>query len=325
MASSQPRPHLDERASQETLASLAHLDPAPIESPYDEDDASWQSASDPSLKTPSPLAGSTTSSMGLSGSHHGGHSAIYYLTRIQRYSSYMIPVFTSIHFINTGLIPLLTASVPSSETYLLQARELYQTTLTEPLFVFLPIAAHVASGFALRLVRRAQNIRRYGSGEKSPGLHPWPPLSWISASGYALAASVSAHVAVNRLLPLWVEGDSSNIGLAYVSHGFARHGVLAWGAYAALITTACGHMVWGAAKWAGIAPTAMGWSGSGNKVLDKKARKSRRRAWWSIQAAALALTTLWAAGCIVVATAGRADGWVAKVYDKIYDTLPLHV
>lgn len=81
MASSQPRPHLDERASQETLASLAQLDPAPIESPYDEDDASWQSASDPSLKrTPSPLTGSTTSSMGLSGSHHGGHSAIYYRT-----------------------------------------------------------------------------------------------------------------------------------------------------------------------------------------------------------------------------------------------------
>lgn len=77
MASPASRPHLDERASQETLASLAHLDPAPIESPYDEaDDETWRSSSDPSQKsaTSSFHSGSTTASVGL----NGGHGAIYY-------------------------------------------------------------------------------------------------------------------------------------------------------------------------------------------------------------------------------------------------------
>lgn len=326
MSTSEPRPSLAEHLSQDTLASLVQLDPAPIESPYNERDEEGALSDSPSKEATSiPRSRTTTSAQGLSGSFHNGHSSIYYLTRVQKYSSYAIPIFTSIHFINTGLIPLITRSVPASETYLLQAREIYQTTVSEPLLVFLPVAAHVASGLALRLVRRSHNIRRYGGGEKAPGLRIWPPLSWISVSGYALSGFLAAHVAMNRLLPLWVEGDSSNIGLAYVSHGFQRHGILSWAAYAGLVFLGCGHMVWGAAKWADLAPTAMGWRGSGNQVVDKQTRRRRRRSWLAIQGAALGLASLWAAGGMVVATAGKSEGWVGKVYDKIFDALPLGI
>ncbi|KAM0325069.1 hypothetical protein ACHAQA_007608 [Verticillium albo-atrum] len=346
-----PNPHaLHEHASQETLVSLLQLDPAPIESPYAEDEKDL-----PPLPQDADLEDSNTSTisglptpLGLSrsNSYGGGHGSIYYLTRIQKYSSYLIPVFTTIHFANTSLIPLLTRSVPASETYLLQSRELYQTTFTEPLLVTLPIAAHIASGLALRLLRRAQNLARYGGS--TPGMYAlarsrtnspsrqsqvpagrpkalriWPPLSWIATSGYALAALVAGHVAVNRLLPLYVEGDSSNIGLAYVSHGFARHPVVSWLAYTALIAATAGHTVWGAARWAGIAPVAMGWRGAGPRVEDKKDRRRRRRAWWGVQGAVVAVAALWAAGGLgVVARGGLTHGWVGKVYDGILDALP---
>jgi hypothetical protein len=54
-------------------------------------------------------------SIGISSS---GHGSVYYLARIQKYSSYAFTIFTTIHFANTAVIPLLVRSVPASETYL---------------------------------------------------------------------------------------------------------------------------------------------------------------------------------------------------------------
>ncbi|EGY19632.1 uncharacterized protein VDAG_01648 [Verticillium dahliae VdLs.17] len=354
---------LHEQASQETLVSLLQLDPAPIESPYAEDEKDLQFSPEDDAEHTKPTTAGSPTPLGLSRSNsHASHNSIYYLTRIQKYSSYLIPVFTTIHLANTSLIPLITRSVPASETYLLQARELYQTTLTEPLLVTLPIAAHIASGLALRLIRRSQNLARYGgstpgmyalarSRTNSPSRHGdgnssssntrshrhdasnargkpqalriWPPLSWIATSGYVLAGLVAAHACVNRLLPLYVEGDSANIGLAYVAHGFARHPFVSWTAYVALVAATAGHTVWGAARWAGIAPVAMGWRGAGPRVEDKSVRRRRRRAWWGVQGAVVAVAALWAAGGLgVVARGGPTHGWVGKVYDSIYDVLP---
>ncbi|KXJ89400.1 hypothetical protein Micbo1qcDRAFT_235221 [Microdochium bolleyi] len=327
------------RDSMDTLVSLLQLDPKPME-PDNEEDLSTVSE-DPLESSTSTLKShatnstfkshGTSSSLGLSGS---GKGPIYYLTRIQRYSSYTFTVFAGLHLANTSIIPLIYKSVPYSEPFLLMAREVYQTPLTEPLLVALPLVAHIASGIALRLVRRNDNLRRYGGAtpgvmplqhstpSKNSGSHssssapnPWPVISNISMSGYMFAILLVPHVAINRLLPLLVEGDSSNIGLAYVSHGFARDPIPPWVVYSLMLVFGVGHMVWGAAKWMDLAPP-VNWR---RTTIDKKLRRQRSRAWWGIHAVAAALTGLWAAGGLgIVATAGRAEGWIGKVYENIY-------
>ncbi|KAI0410662.1 hypothetical protein F5X98DRAFT_87421 [Xylaria grammica] len=319
---------LHHKESQETLASLVQLDPSPIEASEKElpelENSIYSSSS-----TRIPLSRSTSSSLGLGGS---GRGPIFYLTRIQRYSSYTFTFFAGLHFTNTSLIPLLYRSVPYSEPFLLMTRELYQTRLTEPLLVGLPVLAHVVSGVGIRLLRRNQNKRRYhgdaglGFWESktalsSPTASPsasriWPAVSRIAISGYAYTALLASHVAMNRVLPLVVDGDSSNIGLGYVAHGFARHAPSAYLAYALLLSVGAGHMVWGMARWLDFAPPA-NWK---KITFDKPTRSRRRRAWWAVNAAAASLAALWAAGGLgVVARAGPAHGWLATVYNAIYE------
>lgn len=253
-------------------------------------------------------------------------------------------IFTSLHLCNVSLIPATTGSADASETYLLMTREIYQTALTEPLLVALPLVAHIGSGIALRLLRRRQNMKRYGGA--TPGVWPvdhrgrnisaWPVLSYISVSGYVLSFFYGAHVFMNRVLPLAVEGDSSNIGLAYVAHGFARHPVLARLAYVGLIGAAAGHMVWGSAKWLGLAPSTAGWlqswSSGGREgasrstagMVDRKTRRQRRRRWIGVQGVAVGVAALWAVGGLgVVARAGASGGWVATLYDDLFAKIRL--
>ncbi|KAI6086465.1 DUF1691-domain-containing protein [Hypoxylon rubiginosum] len=316
---------LHKNASEETLVSLLQLDPAPIEN------ASYNKELPPlpeeALQSSNPSISASTSTLGLSGS---GHGPIYYLSRIQRYSSYTFTLFAGIHLANTSIFPLVYQSVPYSEPFLLMAREIYQTHLTEPLLVALPVVAHVASGAAIRLLRRRQNLKRYGGG--TPGLWPlrgkdsspkhsvriWPTLSYVSMSGYAFLGLLASHVGMNRILPLVVDGDSSNIGLQFVSHGFARHPLPPWVAYTLLLSVGVGHMVWGWAKWLNLAPPA-NWR---NTTIDKQLRKRRRRAWWTINGVAAAGSILWAAGGLgIVARYGPAEGWLGTVYDNIYQAV----
>jgi succinate dehydrogenase/fumarate reductase cytochrome b subunit len=240
-------------------------------------------------------------------------------------------IFTTLHLTNVSLIPAATRSVAGSETHLLMTREVYQTSLAEPLLVALPVVAHVCSGVALRLLRRWHNMRRYGGG--APGVYAvhrlrdvllgrdvasvrlWPPLSYISLSGYALTLFYGAHVFVNRLLPLLVEGDSANIGLAYVAHGFARHPLVSRLAYVGLLAAAGGHMVWGMARWFGLAPSTLGWRG----VVDRETRRARRTSWLAVHGVAVGFAALWAVGGLgVVARGGLTEGWVGNIYDGLF-------
>ncbi|KAK3489028.1 uncharacterized protein B0T23DRAFT_342133 [Neurospora hispaniola] len=356
-----PRDHqLSHKASQETFISLVQLDPEPIQDLYQDEGPDFDPTRDASPSEDAAEGGSLANSihslkssgsggaaggiglntmtpLGLSGS---GHGAIYYLTRIQRYSSYTFSLFASLHLATTSVIPLLARSVPASESYLLLAREIYQTPLSEPLLVALPIVAHVGAGLLARLLRRRENLRRYyGAGDEKTHMglgitkptarflrSGWPRLSWIALSGYGFTAVVAAHAFMNRGLPLVVEGDSANIGLAYVAHGFVRHAWTSWAAYAALLGIGCGHMVWGWAKWFGVSQGA-GWvleRHTGVPEVDRKARRKRRRRLIWINAVAAAATAVWAAGGLgVVARGGETLGWVGKVYDGLYDKVPL--
>ncbi|KAI8631680.1 hypothetical protein F5Y19DRAFT_401954 [Xylariaceae sp. FL1651] len=324
---------LHHKESQETLISLLQLDPSPIDTPEKELPPLPEESMESSTSTIMTPSRTSASSLGLSGS---GRGPIFYLTRIQRYSSYTFTFFAGLHFANTSLIPLIYRSVPYSEPFLLMTRELYQTRLTEPLLVGLPVLAHVASGLAIRLIRRNQNMKRYYGGA-TPGFwgltssktspsstststshssfRIWPAFSNIAASGYFFAILLSSHIAMNRLLPILADGDSSNVGLGYVAHGFARHAASAYIAYALLLSVGVGHMVWGMAKWLDLAPPA-NWK---KITFDKPTRRRRRRAWWTINTVAASLAVIWAAGGLgVVARAGPAQGWLASVYDGIY-------
>lgn len=178
--------------------------------------------------------------------------------------------------------------------------------------------------YALYRAQTGKTSRTTAYNSSGSAARIWPPLSYISASGYAFAVFLAAHVGVNRVLPLQVEGDSSNIGLAFVAHGFARHPTLSWLAYTGLLLVGCGHMVWGAAKWLGYAPTAMSWSGSGSKAIDKKTRQRRRMVWWGLHGATFGAFVVWAAGGLgIVARGGLTTGWVGKLYDDLLDKIPL--
>ncbi|KAI1815614.1 hypothetical protein GGS20DRAFT_320803 [Poronia punctata] len=311
-------PTLKHEDSQETIISLQQLDPSPIDTPYEELSPLSDEGLESSTSTLVSPLGRSASSLGLSGN---GHGPIFYLTRIQRYSSYTFTFFAGLHLTNTSLIPMIYRSVPYSEPFFLLTRELYQTRFTEPLLVGLPVLAHVASGVAIRLIRRHQNKRRYYGDSKPPSswtsssARIWPAFNNVAASGYVFTAVLSAHVAMNRLLPLVIDGDSSNIGLGYVAHGFARHPASAWASYILLLSVGAGHMVWGMAKWLELAPPA-NWK---KITFDKAMRKQRRRAWWTVNATAASLAALWAVGGLgVVARGGLAYGWLATVYDRIY-------
>ncbi|KAK8023694.1 hypothetical protein PG993_011760 [Apiospora rasikravindrae] len=331
---------LNPKASQETLMSLLQLDPSPMAdnaSIYEKELPPLPEEQMESSRSTIRSRGTSNSSqsLGLSGTAHG---PTYYLTRIQRYSSYTFALFAGMHVANTSIFPLVYRSVPYSEPFLLMAREVYQTRFSEPLLVALPILAHITSGVAIRLIRRSHNLQRYGgatpgmyalhrsktsnstSSSSSSNSNGWPMLSYTAISGYVLAPVLASHIFMNRVLPLMVEGDSSNIGLQYVAHGFARHGPPSWVAYGALITIGVGHMVWGGAKWMGIAPPP-GWR---RTTVDKQLRKTRSRYWWTINGVALAGIALWTAGGLgVVARWGATEGWLGKVYDSIYAQIPL--
>ncbi|KAE8454499.1 hypothetical protein EG329_000122 [Mollisiaceae sp. DMI_Dod_QoI] len=293
----------DSTASQDTFLSLQQLDPSPIDTPPELEKELVD-------RPPGPPRSST---LGLSGA---GHNSVYYLTRLQKYSSYAFTIFAAFHITNTSLIPLFTRSVSASETYLLLTRPYYQSFPFEPLLITLPIATHVLSGLALRIHRRNAILARYGAANVSVAdrfkrrLRVWPVVSWASLSGYVLTPLVLTHVFVNRLLPWIYEGGSSSVGLSFVSHGFAKHPSIAWTSYLALISVGAEHFVWGIARWQGWMPTGH----------DKKAKRRR----WTIHGAVVALAALWMAGGLgVVARGGKSDGWVGKGYDVLFSKIPL--
>ncbi|RDW62248.1 hypothetical protein BP6252_11681 [Coleophoma cylindrospora] len=297
-------------ASQETLASMQQIDPSPVDSPYYEDEKPFP---DPDSASP-PAQGALprSSTLGLSG---GGHGAVYYLTRLQRYSSYVFAAYTTAHITNTSLLPLLTRSVPVSENYLLLTRPYYQSFPFEHLLITLPLATHILSGLALRIRRRNQNLARYGGGNLPIATRlqqrwrVWPPVSWESASGYMLVPLVGSHIFVNRLIPWWYEGGSSSVGLEFVSHGFAKHPFVAWTGYLALLGVGTGHIVWGAARWLGLTPVGK----------DKKAK----RRWWAVNGAWAVTAAVWMMGGLgVVGRGGKAEGWIAKGFDELYAKVP---
>ncbi|KAI9660052.1 MAG: hypothetical protein M1821_001404 [Bathelium mastoideum] len=299
-------------ADEEAVDELRELEPSPVEeTPVDSAKDDYFPTSKISSKPRSDR--SNTSTLGL-----GNHSLNFYLLRVQRYSSYAFSLFAVAHVTNTSLLPLLTRSLPASDTYLLLTRPYYQSTLAEPLLIGLPLALHIASGLTLRLRRRRRLTQDFGASTRAERRTiAWPALSGTSALGYALAPLVAMHVFVNRAVPLKVAGGSSDVGLKYVGHGFTRFPALSWSVYVALVGVGVWHGVWGWARWMGFAPGQVR-VGGGDGVVERKRR------WWVVNGAAGVVAMLWGAGGLgVVGRGGLVGGWLGKEYDELYRYVPI--
>lgn len=255
------------------------------------------------------------------------------MTRIQRYSTYPPTVFTILHFTNTSLIPLVTRSVPASESYLLLTRPIYQAPGLEHLVLTIPVLAHIISGIALRNIRGARRARLYGAETRAQrdSLYFWPRVSLQARSGYFVVPLIGLHVLVNRYTPLAVEGGSSGVGLAYVAHGIARSPMF-WNAfYFFFVTASVWHFVGGWATWMGWRVTTArkerGQKPSLDGLLgfsDSTTRSKRqRKMWWVVNGVAAAGAAFWLAGALgIVGRAGEGAGWEAKGWNDMYSQVP---
>ncbi|KAF1348864.1 hypothetical protein BDV97DRAFT_298072 [Delphinella strobiligena] len=302
--------HVDDPSRE---ATLEELEPSPIEESSFQSRDDYFPSSDPEKNEPIPRAIQRSSTFGLN-----SHGPAWYLNRIQKYSSYTFSVFTAFHIANTAIIPLVTRSVPASERYLLLTRPYYQSHIVEPLVVALPLVAHIGSGIALRLYRRYRSFKLYGAEDRKDRRHiAWPKLSGTSLLGYILTPLVLGHAFVNRAIPLQVEGGSSDIGLGYVSHAFARHPAVSFVGFGALVTIGVWHTVWGWAKWLNLSPASVTVGG-----LEGQMRRKRR--WYLVNAVSALVAGIWLAGGLgVVGRGGKAEGYIGADYDRLYRSIPI--
>lgn len=294
---------------------LQEIEPSPVEeTPQGSKDGYFPSTNDvENLAQPY-----RSSTLGLS-----SHSPSWYLSRIQKYSSYVFTAYGAAHIVNTSIIPLITRSVPESERYVLLTRPYYQGIPAEPLLIIIPLYAHVLSGIALRIVRRNLNANRYGDSSSRESKKSffstdfWPRVSGISKLGYPLVPLLAGHVFINRVIPQQWPGGQSNVNLSYVAHAFAKHPVVSYAGFSALIGVGVWHITWGWAKWLGYTPEQTTVQG-GERELWKKRR------WYIINALSAAVTGLWMAGGFgVIGKGGFAWGYIGRIYDQMYQTIPL--
>ncbi|KAE8362481.1 S-adenosyl-L-methionine-dependent methyltransferase [Aspergillus caelatus] len=237
------------------------------------------------------------------------------VSALQRYSTYPPTLFFALHFANTSLFPLATRSVRDSETYLLLTRPIYQSPGLEHVVLTVPILIHIASGIVLRNIRSSRRARLYGAETRAQrySLNFWPRMSLQARLGYCFVPFLGAHVLVNRVTPLIVDGGSSGVGLGYVAHGFARNPVF-WNVYyAVLAAVGMWHIIGGWATWMGWRVTTaqkgrgckkgslecyLGYTESEEQV--KRKRKMR----WVVNGVAAVKTAVWLAGALGILAPG---------------------
>lgn len=240
-------------------------------------------------------------------------------------------IFFALHAVNTSLIPLATRSIPSSDSFLLLTRPIYQSPSLEPIVVALPIAAHIVSGFALRSIRARRRAQLYGAERRSQRqlIQSWPVPSLQAKLGYAMIPLLGLHVAVNRAIPLEIDGGSSSVGLGYVAHGFARSPVF-WNLfYLLFVSTSVWHLVGGLATWMGIrVTTARTDRGSASKIgilgETRDETRRRRKNKWLVHGIACLTAAIWLAGGLgMVGRAGSGSSWEVSSWDKLYGSVPI--
>ncbi|KAJ5151773.1 hypothetical protein N7492_010068 [Penicillium capsulatum] len=256
------------------------------------------------------------------------------LSGLQRYSTYPPTAFFALHFANTSLFPLVTRSVPASESYLLLTRPIYQAPGLEHLVLTVPIITHIVAGITLRNMRGSRRARLYGAETRAQRnlLSFWPRISSQARTGYIITPLIGLHVLVNRLTPAMVEGGSSGVGLGYVAHGIARSPIF-WNIfYVVFASASVWHLVGGWGTW-------MGWrvttarrerrsKGSlegylGHPINQDHAKRQRKR-WWVVNGVAAVGAAFWLAGALgIVGRGGKGTGWEAQGWNDMYRQVPV--
>jgi Protein of unknown function (DUF1691) len=294
-----------------TAPSMQEIDPSPVESPI-VDASNPEKHAESGAYFPSARS-STSTTLGL----HPTTMSNTLLT-LQKYSVIPPSLYLLGHYTSTALVPLFTQDTHSAERTLLLMRPYYQSWPLEPLLIFAPIATHVLSGIALRIHRRRISAKRHGGDTFAERRKiAWPKVSLTSALGFALYPMLAAHVIVNRVTPLKVEGGSSGVGLRYFAHGIAKHPVMSNIAYALMVSVASWHFVGGAAKFLQVSRDYV------RGVGEEGRRKRQRRAWLVNGISALVAAGWIAGGLGVIGRTGAGTGWEAKNWDLILKQVPL--
>jgi len=164
------------------------------------------------------------------------------------------------------------------------------------------------------------NANRYGEGERKTSFFSgdfWPKISGISKLGYAFLPLLVGHIFINRAIPNQFPGGQSNVNLSYVSHAFAKHPVISYAGFTALLTLGVSHVTWGWAKWLGYTPDQTTEMGAERELV-------RKRRWYIINGVTLAVLALWMAGGLgVIGRGGEAPGYVGRMYDAMYQRIPI--
>ncbi|KAJ5468712.1 hypothetical protein N7475_006464 [Penicillium sp. IBT 31633x] len=293
-----------------SIISMQELDPSPVDEASDiESGAYFPRPTSPTQHG----TGFSAPKLGLSGHHWDS-----WLTGIQKYSTYPPTAFFILHLANTSLIPLLTRTVPASESYLLLTRPVYQAPGLEHLVLTIPILAHIASGIVLRNMRASRRARLYGAETRAQRstLYFWPRMSWQARTGYFVAPLIGFHVLVNRVTPLIVEGEAPVPVFWNVFYLF-------------FVTASVWHFVGGWATWMGWRVTtarkdhSQKGSLGGYLGFSEQKSKRQRKMWWVVNGVAAAGAALWLAGALgIVGRAGEGAGWEAKGWNEMYSQVP---
>ncbi|KAL5335668.1 N2,N2-dimethylguanosine tRNA methyltransferase [Aspergillus crustosus] len=311
----------------QSIISMQELDPSPL------DEGTPDIDSENFVPNYQPVSGARIpgwSSLGLR-----GYNWDSWLAAIQRYSTCPPTLFAMLHFANTSLIPIVTRSVPESDSYLLLTRPIYQSPSLEHVILTVPILAHIAAGIALRNIRSSRRARLYGAETRDQRytLPFWPRMSLQARLGYAFAPLLATHVLVNRLLPVMVDGGSSSISLSYVAHGIARNRVFWITYYHIFVFVGVYHIIGGLATWMGWRITTTRKPRGGKKGIleghlgpteSDQHIKRRKRLWWTFNKVAALGACVWLAGALwVVGNGGEGSGWEARRWNEIYSQVPV--
>ncbi|KAG0132037.1 hypothetical protein HOY82DRAFT_558704 [Tuber indicum] len=287
-----------------SLLTMMELAPTPIE---DEDYVTYFPTPPEIQQAKMDMNSSAGSLAGLSSSGSWGSSSskgvVYWLTRTQKFSSYAFTSFLGIHAATASITPLILGLDAGDRALLLARTYYYQATpYIEMLLIPGSLALHIGSGFALRAYRSHQQRQRYGGKPpKSVSQWRWRNFSGVSFAGYASIPFVALHAALLRGVPLWVDGDSSQIGLEFMGHGFSIGRWGKWigkGFYTAMVGLVSYHVVYGWAKYLKVNP------------------RNRR----ITAGTATAVAGAWLSGLfVVISRSGPARGFLGRHYDHLYN------
>ena len=201
---------------------------------------------------------------------------------VHKYSAYTFSAFSIIHFLNTGVAPLLGQTF--ADENLTAARALYHFPHVEKVLIG-SIGVHLVSGLISRSLKVVREVYWYRQFRVV--------VSNNAKTGYLLIPLFVGHVIANRYVPWTMDVDVTS---SAVGHFIAKHKALGWPLYTAFVSLGALHITNGLGQF-------LGWT------------KKRR---YRVNTVVIGL---WLAGLVKVAMGGLVGGYKGQQYDAIETTI----